>query len=309
MSATRQSVMGLGLPPEVPWVVFPVDLFLGDSDLTPLSEKLGEIEAGLTTWKPQYTEKGMITKDPAVVKGKDYAEAFTKYQYLALQNTWGDGLPVLPPTPEKIAWLLTGVEHKGSDLVGGGTGKVAPKAGILTYEVLATCMAMAGGRPEYMPVAEAVCKTLIDSQTTMLTSSGSAFPGTVINGPIKKQLRINSEWSLLGPNPAYPGGITIGRAIWLVLMNVGGHVAGQGSIGQYGEMRFTGVCSRKTRTTCRKAGRPSPKSTTSVRRAPTAPPSCSPSWAASGRSYTAAPATIHPSRSRWRRVSCGHGTS
>ena len=47
-------------------------------------------------------------------------------------------------------------------------------------------MAMAGGRPEYMPVAEAVCKTIIEKQNTLMTSSGGAYQGICVNGPIAK---------------------------------------------------------------------------------------------------------------------------
>jgi hypothetical protein len=103
-------------------------------------------------------------------------------------------------------------------------------------------MAMAGGRPEYMPVAEAVCKKIIEKQNTLMTSSGGAYQGICVNGPVARQIRLNSRFSLLGPNPNYPAGGAIGRCISLMLMNVGGHVAGQGTIAEYGEMRFTGLC-------------------------------------------------------------------
>jgi hypothetical protein len=108
--------------------------------------------------------------------------------------------------------------------------------------VLATCMAMAGGRPEYMPVAEAACKTIIEKQNTMMTSSGGAYQGVCVNGPVAKQIRLTSGFSLFGPDPNHPAGAAIGRCISLVLMNVGGHVAARGTIAEYGEMRFTGLC-------------------------------------------------------------------
>jgi hypothetical protein len=93
-----------------------------------------------------------------------------------------------------------------------------------------------------MPVAEAVCKTIIEKQNTLMTSSGGAYQGICVNGPVAKQIRLNSRFSLFGPNPNHPAGGAIGRCISLVLMNVGGHVAGQGTIAEYGEMRFTGLC-------------------------------------------------------------------
>jgi hypothetical protein len=242
MAATRQAIMGQGLPPEAPWVVFEYPLFLVDSDLTPIKEKFGEIVDGLTKWQPKENKKGVFNKAPVEVSGNNYEDALAQANYLFLQNSWGDGLAIFPPTKGRVDWILTGTDHSRKETVGGGSGKVAPKEGILTYEVLATCMAMAGGRPEYMPVAEAVCKTIIEKQNTLMTSSGGAYQGVCVNGPVAKQIRLNSRFSLFGPDPKHPAGGAIGRCISLVLMNVGGHVAGQGTIAEYGEMRFTGLC-------------------------------------------------------------------
>jgi len=242
MEATRQAVMGQGLPPEPPWVVFDYPLFLVDSDLTPIKEKYSEIVDVLTKWQPKNNKTGVFNKSPVEVAGSDYEDALARANYLFLKNNWGDGLAIFPPTKSRVNWILAGTDHDRKETVGGGPGKVAPKAGILTYEVLATCMAMAGGRPEYMPVAEAVCKTIIEKQNTMMTSSGGAYQGVCVSGPIAKQIRLNSGFSLFGPDPNHPAGGAIGRCISLVLMNVGGHVAARGTIAEYGEMRFTGLC-------------------------------------------------------------------
>jgi len=242
MAATRQAIMGQGLPPEAPWVVFDFPLFLVDSDLTPIKEKLSEIVNALTKWQPRNNRKGVINKSPVEVSGNNYEDALAKANYMFLQNNWGDGLAIFPPTKSRVDWILHGSDHHRDETIGGGPGKVAPKAGILTYEVLATCMAMAGGRPEYMPVAEAVCKTIIEKQNTLMASSGGAYQGICVNGPIAKQIRLNSGFSLLGPDPNHPAGGAIGRCISLVLMNVGGYVAGQGTIAEYAEMRYTGLC-------------------------------------------------------------------
>jgi hypothetical protein len=234
--------MGQGLPPEAPWVVFDFPLFLVDSDLTPIKDKFNEIVYTLTKWHPANNKRGVIGKSPIEVTGKDYENAFAKANYMFLQRNWGDGLALFPPTKSRVDWILTGTDHNRSETVGGGPGKIAPKEGILTYEVLATCMAMAGGRPEYMPVAEAVCRTIIEKQNTLMTSSGGAYQGICVNGPIAKQIRLTSGFSLFGPDPNHPAGGAIGRCVSLVLMNVGGHVAGQGTIAEYGEMRYTGLC-------------------------------------------------------------------
>jgi len=62
MAATRQAVMGQGLPPEAPWVVFDYPLFLVDSDLAPIGEKIGEIIGALTSWQPANNRTGVFNK-------------------------------------------------------------------------------------------------------------------------------------------------------------------------------------------------------------------------------------------------------
>jgi len=238
--------MGQGLPPEVPWVTFPYALYLADSNVAGIiGPKMNEIMAGLTTWKPEatYTKGQIITREPIKVTGKDYVTTYTNLQNTMLTKNWSDGCPVNPATKEAIAWIMTGVPEgkKLTDTIGGGVGKVYPKCGILTYEVLATCMAMAGGRPEYMPVAVAACETIIAKENTTLTSSMSAYPITVVNGPIAQQIRLSSGFGLMGPDPNYPAGSAIKRAIWLVHQGTGGLVSGGGTIAQYGYMR-PGIC-------------------------------------------------------------------
>jgi hypothetical protein len=137
---------------------------------------------------------------------------------------------------------VTGKVPDRNAVIGKGDGKVYPKCGILTYEVLATCMAMAGGRPEYMPVAIAACETIITSQNTTLTSSMSAYPVTLVNGPIAREIRLSTGFGLLGPDPNRPAGSIIKRCLWFVHQGCGGLVSGGGTIAQFGYMRPGGVC-------------------------------------------------------------------
>lgn len=241
MPATLGSLMGQGLPPEVPWVVFEYPLFLVGSDLTPLRQRIDEVIVRLITWEPERKTTGTITREPVTVSGKDYEDAFQKVQLLFLRNTWGDGTTITPPTRERVDWVLTGTDHGPEELVG-SNGKIMPKGGILTYEVLATCLVMAGGRPEYLPILAAACGSIAGRDNDMLTSSMSAYPGILVNGPIARQIRLSSGFGLFGPDPVRPAGTAIGRALWFVLQNVGGLVSGAGTIAQYGEMRHSCLC-------------------------------------------------------------------
>ena len=242
MDATLSAVMGQGFPSEVPWVVFEYPLFLVGSDLTPLREKTDEVIGRLTSWRPTRTTTGMVRREPVIVSGRDYAEAFQRVQSLFLRNKWGDGTTVTPPTRDMVDWILAGTDHESTDPVGGGKAMVMPRGGILTYEVLATCLAMAGGRPEYLPVLDAACRSVVGKESIMLTSSLSAYPGMLVNGPVGKQIRLSSGFGLFGPDPVRPAGTTIGRALWFVLQDVGGLVAGTGTIAQFGEMRHSCLC-------------------------------------------------------------------
>ena len=128
MAATRQAVMGQGLPPEAPCVVFDYPLFLVHSDLSPIREKFGEIVDALTKWQPKNTTKGVIHKSPVEVTGRDHEDALAKANYLFLQNNWGDGLAIFPPASSRVHWILAGTDHSRNETVGSGSGKVAPKA-------------------------------------------------------------------------------------------------------------------------------------------------------------------------------------
>src|SRR5438128_2700950 len=70
-------------------------------------------------------------------------------------------------------------------------------------------------------------------------ASGSAFPVVIVNGPIGAQIRLNSGFGCLGPDPQRPAGASIGRALRLLQQNVGGALPGIGTMANYGGMRYT----------------------------------------------------------------------
>src|SRR5207245_9001389 len=72
-------------------------------------------------------------------------------------------------------------------------------------------------------------------------ASGSAFPVVIVNGPIGAQIRLNSGFGCLGPDPQRPAGASIGRALRLLQQNVGGALPGIGTMANYGGVRYTNV--------------------------------------------------------------------
>src|SRR5262249_12422700 len=104
--------------------------------------------------------------------------------------------------------------------------------------------AMTGGRPEYLPVLLAAVDAFLDptsGSTQLQTTSGSAFPIVIVNNPISAQIRLNSGFSCLSPDPQRPAGASIGRALRLLQQNVGGALPGIGTMANYGGVRYTNV--------------------------------------------------------------------
>lgn len=138
---------------------------------------------------------------------------------LFYQRGWTDGLPIVPPTRERVDRLVASC-GRAPDAV---LGRIPPTWGEATVERVAVNAVMAGCRPEHLPVVLAALEALLDDRfnlhgvqcTTHVTS-----PLIVVNGPLAQQLDING-----GPNCFGQGWIangTIGRAVRLALVNLGG---------------------------------------------------------------------------------------
>lgn len=217
-----------------------MEMFLAGSSLSPIEQNIDRVVEGLTKWKPA-TKKTAIAPPTVTVEGRNYQDAVTNMNLLFMRNYWGDGLPILPATEERVRWILKGTDLSPDTIVG----KVMPRGGMATIKMIAVSLAMAGGRPEYMPVlmgaVEAVLDPLVYHQH-MQTTTGSCYPAVVVNGPIARQIRLNSGYGCLGPSPLYPAGGPLGRALSLLLMNMGGALPGKGSMSLYGgPAKYTGL--------------------------------------------------------------------
>ncbi len=140
------------------------------------------------------------------------------------EQGWTDGLPVVPPTPEKLAAMLAAL--------GGEPGKiecrVPPRHGVLTREVLAINLVLAGCKPEYAPVVRAALLALTDKAFNLngvQATTHVAAPLLIVNGPLARQIGMNAGCNAFGSGNR--ANATIGRAIRLVLLNVGGGWPGE----------------------------------------------------------------------------------
>jgi hypothetical protein len=233
---------GLGFPAEAPTVFeLPHAVFWTDSDLSPVSENIDKIVYGLTKWEPKTKAKGVTTPPKVTVQGKDYQAAVDNMNNLFLKNMWGDGLPIIPATEERVTWLLTGTDLPPDTVVG----NIVPRGGIATVRQLAVALAMSGGRPEYMPVLIAAAQVLVNPAmglTGWNATTNSVWPAVIVNGPMAKQIRLGSGYGVLGPDPLHPAGASIGRAIRLVLQDMGGALPGVGTMAIHGgAARYTNM--------------------------------------------------------------------
>jgi hypothetical protein len=213
---------------------FPFDMFLADGDLTIIEKNIDKIINGLTIWDPEI--KGNVAANPPKkmsVEGADYSAAIHKMNIVFLNNRWGDGLPLLPATEERVNWLLTGIELPRDTVIG----QIMPSGRMATVESLAVNLAMTEGRPEYMPVLVAAMRAFthpLYRHELMQTTTCSVNLAAIVNGPVGKQIRLNAGYGCLGPDPRHPAGVCIGRAIRLIQQNVGQAIPESGTMAVFG---------------------------------------------------------------------------
>jgi hypothetical protein len=146
----------------------------------------------------------------------DSIEAFYDW---AEQTAAGDGLPLVPPTEERVAEMLGAYESRREESIGA----VPPYGGEATYETLAVNAVMAGCRPSYFPVVCAAVRASLEPDFNLYGIQATTSPVTpmvVVNGPIAGELNINGARSAFGPG--WRANATIGRAVRLILLNIGG---------------------------------------------------------------------------------------
>ncbi|MBI2152416.1 MAG: hypothetical protein HYV92_06140 [Candidatus Rokubacteria bacterium] len=136
-----------------------------------------------------------------------------------VERGWGDGLPVLPPTLGRVKALLGGTRRDPTEVVA----VLPPRLGEATVQALAVNAALAGARPEYLPVILAAIEALADpafNLQAIQTTTHPCSPLVIVNGPLATALGINSGAGALGPGRW--ANAAIGRAVRLALQNVGG---------------------------------------------------------------------------------------
>ena len=157
---------------------------------------------------------------------------------LCYTNGWTDGLPVVPPTAERIAAMLEAVRLEPQQQLA----FIENRQVSVTAEKVAINAVMAGCKAEYMPVIVAAVEALADplyGYHGPATSTGGSAVFMLVNGPIARALDINCGDNLFGPG--WRANATIGRAVRLVMRNVIGTLPGEldrSSLGHAGKYTY-----------------------------------------------------------------------
>jgi len=154
------------------------------------------------------------------------------------ERGWTDGLPVVPPTEARVLRMLDGTTRAGDEVVA----VVPPDLVECTVEKVAVNAVMAGCRPEYLPVVLAAVEAACTDEFNMhglLATTWMSGPVVVVNGPVAERIGMNSGGNAFGQGNR--ANATIGRALQLVVRNVGGGRPGavdRATLGNPGKYTF-----------------------------------------------------------------------
>ncbi len=179
---------------------------VADNMITALTKPLTAEEKSPTSREPE---------NPPRIAFKGTLQEVNRFFY---QRGWTDGLPIIPPTEEAIAEMLAGTDLPADHIVV----ELEPRRGKATVERIAINAAMAGALPTYMPLLIAGVQALAANPTCgmMAASTGSFSPFWLVNGPIAKDVHINSSFGAMSPGNI--ANAAIGRAMGLITKNIRG---------------------------------------------------------------------------------------
>jgi hypothetical protein len=199
--------------------------------------------------------RGTLTSDLRSVED-DPAAVFA---FVEAQG-WGDGFPVIPPTETRVQAMLEATPLLPSHVVG----VVEPRRGEATVEKIAVNAVLAGCVPDVFPAVLAAVDAVCEPRFNLValnTTTCCATPALMLNGPARQRLGIECGYSCLGHNGR--ANATIGRALRLVMRNVGGSIPGAVSKSVFGHRAASRSASasgrrraRGSRFTCAAASRP-----------------------------------------------------
>jgi hypothetical protein len=180
---------------------------------------------------------GPAAERAATVEAPDDLEAINR---LYRERRWSDGLPIVPPTVERVERALRATRRHRHEVAA----SIAPGYGAATVERIAVNAVLAGCEPEYLPVLIAATEAIADPQFNLQgiqTTTNPVAVWLVINGPIAQRLGVNATFNCIGQGAW--ANATIGRALRLILQNIGGAAPGEMDRATHGQpAKYTFCC-------------------------------------------------------------------
>ncbi len=161
----------------------------------------------------------------------EVVDEYEAVQELYLERGWSDGLPIVPPTPQRVAAVIAATGLDAQHVVS----EIPPNWGSATIEKLAINSVMAGCLPAHFPVIIAAVEAISDPAFNLYAIQATTHPCApliVVNGPIRSELGLNSSSGAYGPG--WRANAVIGRAVRLALLNIGGAHPGSGDMSTQG---------------------------------------------------------------------------
>ena len=188
-----------------------------------LTERTAPVASDAITHLPDTLE---LNSDPVAIEEYFFAQG------------WTDGLPITPPTRSAVDAMLAQTARDRSELLG----PIPPRMRIVPLEKIAINAVMAGCRAEYFPVVLAAVEAVLDENCRLYgiqTATNNTTPLIIVNGPAIKRLGLNAAGNVFGAGNR--ANASIGRALQLVLRNLGGDLPGETDMatqGQSGKFTF-----------------------------------------------------------------------
>src|SRR6266446_4391097 len=161
--------------------------------------------------KVRFNETGLRSRRIEIGQDEDEQEAM-------FARGWSDGLPMVPPTEERVLRMLDGTARDPQEVLG----LVPPALAAATVEKIAINAVMAGCKPEYLPVVLAAVEAVLEETFAMhgvLATTMFVGPVVIVNGPIRRRIGMNAKGNALGQGNR--ANAAIGRALQLVIRNIG----------------------------------------------------------------------------------------
>ena len=207
--------------PSIPFVkvLHPMATASPDAVAAQVKEALAHIAQALV---PSSSERREVMRDG---QGEEWIDikGVEEVNELFHSRGWTDGLPIIPPAEENVRAMLSFSACSGDEEIG----RLPPAMNPVTPRKLAINAVMAGCAPAFFPVVMAAVEGLLDEDLalySMQTATNATTPLVIVNGPIARSLCLNSGGNVFGSGNR--ANATIGRAVRLALLNIGGEVPG-----------------------------------------------------------------------------------